>query len=374
MTSPQKLIVVLGVTGTQGSSVAATFLSLEDWKVRGVTRNPESESAKNQAAKGVELVKGDLDDKESLKAAFIGATAIFLATDFWTIFKQKETHEKASATGTFLPLFCHQQEVQQGLNAVEAASDPKVLQSLERFVFSTLTPVTKLSGGKYTHVYHFDSKAKIEQHIRSNVPEVAKILGTFVMGVFTENWTAPGFLSPQKQADGSWAINDPQLPGPKEFSTIPWVVASRDTGKFVKALVIDQEPGTRIYGVSEFKTRAEVAEIWGKILGAPTTTRPISKDEFAESWPELVREEMIDNFSFVKEFGYQQVTRYQVIFRPLGYLPAKCTTQIPAGVSSSLGAINPTALSSAASVLSASSASVASAKATSTGGANAHGE
>ena len=289
---------------TKGSSVAATFLSLGGWKVRGVTRNPESTSAKNQAAKGVELVKGDLDDKESLKAAFIGATAIFLATDFWTIFKQKETHEKASATGTFLPLLCHQQEVQQGLNAVEAASDPKVLQSLERFVFSTLTPVTKLSGGKYTHVYHFDSKAKIEQHIRSNVPELAKILGTFVMGVFTENWTAPGFLSPQKQADGSWAINDPQLPGPKEFSTIPWVVASKDTGKFVKALVIDQEPGTRIYGVSEFKTRAEVAEIWGKILGAPTTTRPISKDEFAEAWPELVRDEMIDNFSFVKEFGY----------------------------------------------------------------------
>lgn len=245
-----------------------------------------------------------MDDKESLKAAFIGATAIFLATDFWTIFKQKETHEKALATGTFLPLLCHQQEVQQGLNAVEAASDPKVLQSLERFVFSTLTPVTKLSRGKYTHVYHFDSKAKIEQHIRSNVPELAKILGTFVMGVFTENWTAPGFLSPQKQADGSWAINDPQLPGPKKFSTIPWVVASRDTGKFVKALVVDQEPGTRIYGVSEFKTRAEVAEIWGKIFGAPTTTRPISKDEFAEAWPELVREEMIDNFSFVKEFGY----------------------------------------------------------------------
>ncbi|KAH6625930.1 hypothetical protein C7974DRAFT_425496 [Boeremia exigua] len=300
----QNLIVVLGVTGTQGSSVAATFLSLGDWKVRGVTRNPESESAKSQTAKGVELVKGDLDDKESLRAAFVGATAIFLATDFWTIFKQKETHEKAAATGTFLPILCHQQEVQQGLNAVEAASDPRVLQSLKRFVFSTLTPITKLSGGKYTHVYHFDSKAKIEEHIRNNVPELAEILGTFVMGVFTENWKAPGFLSPQKQADGSWIINDPQLPGPPEFSPIPWVVASRDTGKFVKAPVIDQEPGTRIYGVSEFKTRAEVAKIWAEIHGTPTIARPVAKDEFTAAWSELIRDEMIDNFSFVKEFEY----------------------------------------------------------------------
>lgn len=288
----------------KGSSVAATFLSLGDWIVRGVTRNLESKSAKDQAAKGVQLIKGDLDDKESLRMAFIGATAIFLATDFWTIFKQKETREKAAASGTFLPILCHQQEVQQGLNAVEAATDPEVLRSLRRFVFSTLTPITKLSGGKYTHVYHFDSKAKIEEHIRKNVPELAKILGTFVMGVFAENWLAPGFLSPQKQADGSWVFNDPQLPGPPEFNSIPWVVASRDTGKFVKALVIEQEPGTRIYGVGDFKTRAEIAEIWGNIHGDPTTTRPVSKDDFAVAWPELIRDEMIDNFSFVKEFEY----------------------------------------------------------------------
>jgi hypothetical protein len=59
----------------------------------------------------------------------------------------------------------------------------------------------------------------------------------------------------------------------------------------------------------------------------------------------------------------------------IAFLSVLTTAQeIPAGVSSSLDAINPTALLSAASVLSASSASVASAKATSTGGANAHGE
>lgn len=124
------------------------------------------------------------------------------------------------------------------------------------------------------------------------------------MGVFAENWLVLGFLSPQNQADGSWVFNDPQLPGPQEFNPIPWVVASRDTGKFLKALVIEQEPGTRFYGVSEFEDRAEIAEIWENIHRDPTTTRPVSKDDFAAAWPELIRDEMIDNFSFVKEFEY----------------------------------------------------------------------
>lgn len=63
------------------------------------------------------------------------------------------------------------------------------------------------------------------------------------------------------------------------------------------------------------------------------------------------------------------------LYLPVAFLSALATAQeIPAGVSSSLGAINPTVYSSAASVLSASSASVASAEATSTGAANAHGE
>jgi hypothetical protein len=58
----------------------------------------------------------------------------------------------------------------------------------------------------------------------------------------------------------------------------------------------------------------------------------------------------------------------------LAFLSALVTAQeIPAGVSSSLGGINPTVYSSAASVLSASSASVASVAATSTGAAHAHG-
>lgn len=40
------------------------------WKVRAVTRNPQSESAKKLAERGIEVVQADMDDEESLKKAF----------------------------------------------------------------------------------------------------------------------------------------------------------------------------------------------------------------------------------------------------------------------------------------------------------------
>lgn len=40
------------------------------WKVRAVTRNPQSESAKKLTERGIEVVQADMDDEESLKKAF----------------------------------------------------------------------------------------------------------------------------------------------------------------------------------------------------------------------------------------------------------------------------------------------------------------
>lgn len=57
--SGRKIITVFGATGTQGGSIAQTFLKdakLKDWKIRGVTRNVGKESAKKLAAQGVEIV------------------------------------------------------------------------------------------------------------------------------------------------------------------------------------------------------------------------------------------------------------------------------------------------------------------------------
>ncbi|MFD6354047.1 NAD(P)H-binding protein [Nocardia tengchongensis] len=67
------MIVITGATGTIGSEVVR-LLSERGVKVRAVSRDPEQA----QVPDGVEVVRGDYADTESLAAAFAGAEAAFL--------------------------------------------------------------------------------------------------------------------------------------------------------------------------------------------------------------------------------------------------------------------------------------------------------
>ncbi|MFD7845830.1 NAD(P)H-binding protein [Nocardia sp. NPDC059764] len=67
------MIVITGATGTIGSEVVR-LLAERDVKVRAVTRNPEQARVPG----GVEVVRGDYADTESMAAAFSGAEAAFL--------------------------------------------------------------------------------------------------------------------------------------------------------------------------------------------------------------------------------------------------------------------------------------------------------
>jgi len=66
-----KIIAVTGATGSQGGGVVNVMKKAPGWKVRAVTRNPESEAAKKLGADGsVEVVQADWDDEASLVKAF----------------------------------------------------------------------------------------------------------------------------------------------------------------------------------------------------------------------------------------------------------------------------------------------------------------
>lgn len=65
-----KLITVVGATGAQGGSVVASALKSGNYKVRGITRNINSEAAKALTAQGVEMVSADANDEASLVKAF----------------------------------------------------------------------------------------------------------------------------------------------------------------------------------------------------------------------------------------------------------------------------------------------------------------
>ncbi|MFB7716914.1 NAD(P)H-binding protein [Nocardia sp. NPDC056100] len=67
------MIVITGATGTIGSAVVRQ-LAAREVKVRAVTRDPEAA----QLPEGVEVVRGDYADTDSMAAAFEGAEAAFI--------------------------------------------------------------------------------------------------------------------------------------------------------------------------------------------------------------------------------------------------------------------------------------------------------
>ena len=73
--STQRIVTVIGATGTQGGAVARALLADGTFAVRAVTRNMHSPKAEALTALGAEVVQSSLDDQDSLLAAFDGATA-----------------------------------------------------------------------------------------------------------------------------------------------------------------------------------------------------------------------------------------------------------------------------------------------------------
>lgn len=187
----KKLIVVLGATGNQGRSVVDAFLKDAAWRVRGLTRNPSSAKAKQLSARSVEIVQADLDDSSSLSVAFRDANAIFVVSDFWGIYsalvqQNKDTNEKP------LNLLAGERELQQLKNAIDAASQ---VPCLERFILSTLSNVTKWSRGKYTHVYHFDLKARASAYAEETHSELWAKTSLFQAGLFLNTYVeSPNFI------------------------------------------------------------------------------------------------------------------------------------------------------------------------------------
>ena len=163
--------------------MANVFLNESGWKIRAISRNPAKAQA--WADKGVEVVKGDLDDKDSLKSGFKGANAIFAVTDFWHPLLDPANKAKLKP-GQTMNEFAYDYEVQQGKNIADAAA---TVDSLERFVFSSLSKTKYWSKGKFTHVYHFDSKAEVVDYIKQELPKLWEKTSIFQPAMFMTNWT-----------------------------------------------------------------------------------------------------------------------------------------------------------------------------------------
>ena len=251
-------------------------------------------------------MKGDYDDLDSLKAAFQGAHAIFAVTDWAACFTRvtecKALQEEAKRNGRSVEEYAGDLETLQGIHVATAANDPRVLATLERFVFSTLAAVQRISGGKYTHAYEFDSKASAERYMRERMPELRNRLSTVTMGIFQETWRDIPAFRPRKLQDGTFEYVRLETSGPNLAN--PEVVATRDTGAFVEALVLHHPAGTDVLGASEIITKPDYAALWGRTLGVEATVRDVSEEEYVNYLPEWFETTVVDDVRFFAEYGY----------------------------------------------------------------------
>ena len=67
-----KVVVISGATGQQGGATLRA-LAGKGFSIRALTRTPDSNAAKALRTLGAEIVKADLDDEASVRAALKGA-------------------------------------------------------------------------------------------------------------------------------------------------------------------------------------------------------------------------------------------------------------------------------------------------------------
>src|SRR5881409_3409330 len=150
LSNEKKLIAVIGATGQQGGGVVRALQARGQFRVRALTRNPDKHRELAE-----EVVESDLDQPETLNAAFEGARGVFLVTNFWA--------------------YGGADELKQATAAIRAAMDAGV----KHFIWSTLPDVEAISGGKF-NVPHFTGKARIYRIVR----EAGFAHHTFVIAPF----------------------------------------------------------------------------------------------------------------------------------------------------------------------------------------------
>jgi uncharacterized protein YbjT (DUF2867 family) len=153
MVANKRKILVTGATGQQGGALARLLLQKKH-EVYALIRNtePESPKAQNLRNLGAKLIKGDLDDPESLEQATNGVNSVFLMGTWVEVGTEGETR--------------------RGKMMVDIAKEKKI----EHLVYSSV-----VNADKNTGIPHFESKYKVEQHIKNSGIPYTIIGPTFFM-------------------------------------------------------------------------------------------------------------------------------------------------------------------------------------------------
>jgi uncharacterized protein YbjT (DUF2867 family) len=203
------------------------------WRLRALTRNPGSHTAKELAHLGVEVVQGDLEDSRSLEGVCRGVYGIYSVQDFWSVGARRE--------------------VQQGKNVADAAKKAGV----HHFVYSSVGGAERNTG-----IPHWESKWEVEKHIRAlGLPATIFRPASF-METYHILEVEVGILKGK--------LTDP-IRGDKPYQTI----ATDDIGAFVAMAFGRPEDflGLELEIAGSELTNLEAAQVFSRVMDKPVKFR-----------------------------------------------------------------------------------------------------
>lgn len=252
-----KLVLVCGATGHQGGAVADHLLKAGA-QVRALTRDPDQDDAKALEQRGAELVEGDLDDRDSLDRALNGA---------WGAYSVQ-------------PNIGFENEVRQG----KAFADAAKAAGVEHFVYSSVGGAERDSG-----IPHFESKWKVEQHVRGSGLSHTILRPVF----FMENWLE--FTGEQ--------IRGGALPQPLGPDTRLQQIATTDIGGFARQAFENPVAwrGRAVELAGDELTMRDTAAAFSRALDRPVEFSQMSWDDFED----LMGEEMAAMYRWFENEGYE---------------------------------------------------------------------
>lgn len=237
--------LVAGATGKQGGAVVDALLNTNPTPtVKALTRNTESPAASALKARGVTLVKGNLNDKDSLVQALSGVDGAFLATDF----------SKDGVEG----------EVVQGKTFVDAFK----ASSAKHLLFSSVG-----SSDVAKTVPHFHSKNQIEEYLRANLDGDKQVWTILRPVAFMDNFPLASAVGTTAAATFFRALLDTE-------TKLQWI-SCRDIGT-VSAKILTSGPqskwiGQRIELAGDYKKYSEVIDTLGQFGGGKPWVIPLPR-------------------------------------------------------------------------------------------------
>jgi uncharacterized protein YbjT (DUF2867 family) len=262
---PADAILVVGASGMQGGAVARHLLKQGTFRVRCMTRRPDSEAARLLRLQGADVVQADLDNAASLRRAVHGCKCVFGVTNFWEAYLR---------------------EYDQGVNLIDAAAQAGV----GHLVLSTL-PSAKIMSKGTIELPHFETKARMEEHAQEN-----DLPFTFVhVAFYYENFL--NYFPPRPQPDRSYNFGFPL--GDAHLGA----VAAEDIGAVVAAIFESRAEFVKktIEVIGDEMPAQHYAETMSRLLRRRITYNHVAREAYASQGFAGARE-LADMFEFLRVY------------------------------------------------------------------------